>query len=94
MKGSAIWESAITEKLGSKLKDVMGFFSRQDETSASRVGKVKQLYIVACYSLRLSEEITFSGPVWQPNITCANIPRKKVSMQLSFRKKYSSPTVS
>jgi len=34
--------------------------------------EVKQKHIVACYILELSEEINFSGPVWQQNITPAN----------------------
>ena len=63
------------EKGGSKLKDVMAFLS-QDKTKHQPVWAgekgVKQKHIVVCYTLGLSEEINFSGPVWQQNITCAN----------------------
>lgn len=63
------------EKEGSKLKDVMAFFS-QDKIKHQPVGAgkkgLKHKHIVVCYTLGLYEEINFSGPVWQQNITCAN----------------------
>lgn len=34
--------------------------------------RVKQKRIVLCYTLELSEEINFSGPVWQQSIPGVN----------------------
>lgn len=69
----------------------MAFFS-QDKIKHQPVGAgekgLKHKHIVVCYALGLSEEINFSGPVWQQNITCANahVEKKSPSNSHSERK--------
>lgn len=68
------YELLHREKAGCKLKDVTAFFSQDKTEHQLGCGEngVKQQHIGVCYTLGLSQEINFSGPVWQQNITRAN----------------------